>query len=435
MAGSRSWWPPTGEEAEAADLPGADVGRRAVALLAPATFFEGYDGLILGLALPLIVADFGLSVATAGVATSVIYAGSFGVLALLPLADRLGRRPVLAATIAGYTVATFATAFSRGVADFVAYQFVARVFLGGEYALAMIVLVELLPAERRGRTLGLVSSMSAFGMAGAGVGFLAVAQLGASWRVLYLVGVAPLLLLVRARRDLPETAPWRAGGAAASAAAAPAAVTVPDHSGEHAPALAAGVRPRWLLGAVLLAFLFSVFPTAVTTFASLLVLREWGWDLSAVTPGHVALWILAVGGFFAAGRLMDAWGRRPTAVLFLAGAAAAGLLAFRAAGTTARVVGLALVIFGLTGSTPCAAAFATEPFPARARGRVAALLRLAGIAGAGVAPALTGLLAGRLGGVGPALSAVGLSYAAAALVVVALLPETRSAPTPIGDPG
>jgi putative MFS transporter len=385
--------------------------RRVVALLAPATFFEGYDGMVLGLALPLIGKEFGLGTGALGVVASIVFGGSFGVLVLLPLADRFGRRPLLAVTIVGYTAATFATAFSRGVVDFVAYQFVARVFLGAEYALATIVLVESLPRRRVGRALGLVSSMSAFGQAGAGLGFLVVVAAGASWRLLYLVGILPLILVARARRDLPETAP-------ASRTRRGMAGTL------------AGVRRSWLVGSSAVSFLFALFPTAVTTFASFLVLNEWKWKLSTINPAYLVLWLLAVSGFFVAGRLLDRWGRRPTAAVFFAGAGLVGLFAFRFSTTPGRVLGLALVIFFLTGATPCMAAYTTEPFPKASRGRVGAILRTANIAGAGAAPALTGLLAsGRaLGSVAGALSVVGLSYAAAAVVVLALLPETRGDP-------
>jgi len=111
----------------------------------------------------------------------------------------------------------------------------------------------------------------------------------------------------------------------------------------------------------------------------------------------------------------------------LIGTAAVGLFAFQISGTPARVFGLGLVIFFLTGSTPCVAAYTTEPFPPESRGRVGAILRVVNIAGAGAAPALTGLLAADrfLGSVGRALSAVGLSYGLAAVVVLTLLPETR----------
>jgi len=394
---------------------GALDARRAVALLAPATFFQGYDDLVLGFALPLIAASFHLSDARAGVAVSLVFLGSFATLILLPFADRVGRRPVLTLTIVGYTAATFATAFSRGLADLVVCQFVARVFLGTEYALATIVLVELLPRARRGRSLGLVASMAALGQAAAGAGFLTVLALGVSWRWLYLVGIAPLVLVAWARRALPESAAWEARRSAAR--------TRPD--GRLGWIRIEGLRPRWLVGSVVLTFVFSMFPTAVTTFASLLVLTDWHWSLHSLRPWYFLVWAAGLSGFFVAGRLLDTWGRRPATTLFFAGSFAAGLAAFTATTSAGRVFGLGLVIFFLTGATPCAAIYGTEPFPPEARGRIGAAIRAAAIGGAAAAPAIAGLLSGPLGGLGHALAAVGASYLVGATIALTVLPETR----------
>jgi putative MFS transporter len=179
--------------------------------------------------------------------------------------------------------------------------------------------------------------------------------------------------------------------------------------------------------AAALSFLFAVYPAALTTFATLLVLREWGIRPSDLDPLHVALWVGGVSGFLVAGRLADRFGRRPTAVAFLLGAAAAGLLGFRATGATARALGLAAVIFGLTGTTPLVSALTTEPFPSEVRGRVGALARTAGLLGGSVAPGLTGALAGVTGSVGRALSLVALSYAFA-------VPAALALPEPGPDP-
>jgi MFS family permease len=392
----------------------APTPRRTTALLAPATFFEGYDILLLGLALPLIREEFGLSLAAAGVVGSIVFSGQFGSLILLLLADRIGRRPVLTVTIAGYTVATALTASSQGIAAFTVYQFVARVFLGAEKPLANILIVESHPEQRRGRSLGVLSSMTALGQAAAGLGFLLVVGTGASWRWLYAAGVLPLVLVARARRDLPETAD-------------PAHRTVVLWGG------LAGVRRRWLAGASALNFLFAVFPTAVTFWASSLLRDEWGWNLKAINPVFFVLWALGLSGFFVAGRMMDFRGRRPTAIAFFAVAAVAGVLTFSIESDFVRGVGLALVIFGLTGATPCMSAYATEPFPAHLRGHVGAVVRVADIAGSAAAPSFVGLLAGTIGGIGPGLAVAGLSYALGAQVVMLLLPETKGAEPPRGD--
>jgi len=107
-------------------------------LLAPATFFDGYATLVLSLVLPLIRNQFHLSLEQSGFLASAIFVGSFGTFVLLPLADRVGRKPILMLTIAGYTVATLATSFSRGMVGFAAFQFIARLFLNTEIGLATI---------------------------------------------------------------------------------------------------------------------------------------------------------------------------------------------------------------------------------------------------------------------------------------------------------
>ena len=380
--------------------------RRLLSLLAPATFFEGYDTLLLGLVLPLIRREFGLSLAGAGFLGSVVFAGSFGSLALLALADRHGRRRMLTITITGYTVATGLTALSTGIVDFALYQFLARIFLGAEKPLASIIVVEGVDEERRGRRLAVLSSMVALGQAAAGLGFGLVVLTDGSWRLLYAVGVLPLLAVAGARRTLPETLP-------------------PVSAGRSALGLRA-LRTRWVAGAAGLAFLFSLYPAGVTVFASTLVLEEWNWDLASINPVFFAVWAAGISGFFVAGRVMDRWGRRPAAFLFLSGATAAGFVAFTAAGDLARGLGLGAVIFFLTGSAPVVAALTTEPFPGAVRGRVGAVTRVADIGGAAVAPAAVGLVAGATGSLGLAIAVAGCSYGLGAVTVAATLPETRS---------
>ncbi len=384
---------------------GAHPQRRLLSLLAPATFFEGYDTLLLGLVLPLIRREFGLTLTGAGFVGSVIFAGSFGSLLLLALADRYGRRRLLGVTIAGYALATGLTALSTGVVDFTVYQFVARIFLGAEKPLASIVVVEAVPEQRRGRGLAVLSSMVAAGQAAAGFGFLIVVLTGGPWRLLYAVGILPLLLVAAARRVLPETLQSTASAGISRTGFA-------------------GLRPRWLVGAAGLAFLFSLYPTGVTVFASTLVLEEWQWDLAAINPLFYAVWAAGISGFFAAGRMMDRRGRRPTAVGFLVGATVAGFVAFTATGDLQRALGLGAVIFFLTGSAPVVAAFTTEPFPGRLRGRVGAVTRVADIGGAAVAPALVGLVAAGSGSLGLAIAVTGISYALGAFTVAVALPET-----------
>lgn len=375
--------------------------RRTLTWLAVATVAQGYDNLILGLALPAIRADLGMTIRQAGVAGSVIFAGSFGSFMLLLLADRWSRRKVMGLTVAGFTAATALTAVSSGVVDFVTYQFIARVFIGAEIVLATFIVVETLPPRRRGRGLAVLSASETAGQALAGAGFLLVVLAPVSWRVLYLVGGVAFVLLAR-------TAVLPSGVSTARR------VPLSD------------VPRRWIVGASLLGFLFSIFPGAVGMFASTIVLEEWGWSLQSLNPAYLVLWASAASGFFAAGRLMDGWGRKPTAALFFTGTAGAAFFGLGALTEPGRAVGLAAMLFFLLGSSATLLALTTEPFPERVRGRVGAIVRTATVAGTAVAPGLVALLLGVTGSVATAVAATGVGLLVAVVAVAALLPETVS---------
>lgn len=376
--------------------------RHPLLLLVPATFFQGYDILVVSLALPLIRQQFHLTIEQSGFLVSIVFAGSFGVFILVPLADRLGRKPILTVTIIGYTIATFLTAFSRGMVEFAVYQFISHAFLTSEDVLSVIVVVEITEESRRGRSLAILASAAAIGQAAAGGGFLVILGLHGSWRMLYLVSVPPLILVAFARRGLTETL----------------------KAGTSSLKLLRTLKGKVLVGAGILAFCIALFPSAVTALASTLVLDIWKMKISTLKPYYYAIWMAGASGFFVAGRMLDRFGRRYTSAIFFAATAAAGFVCFDAAVTLQRVIGLALVIFGITGSTPCFQAYSTELFPSGVRGSAGALLQGVSLGANSAAPALAAAFSGLVGGIGPALGIVGLSYLIAAVTVLALLPET-----------
>src|SRR5262249_28289656 len=76
---------------------------RLLLLVSLATLFEGFDTLLLSLALPYLGAEFGVDPAASGRAVGTINLGTVLAFAPVRLADRYGRRPILLAAVAGYT--------------------------------------------------------------------------------------------------------------------------------------------------------------------------------------------------------------------------------------------------------------------------------------------------------------------------------------------
>jgi MFS family permease len=135
----------------------------------------------------------------------VIRVGSILAFAVAVMADRFGRRRLLLATIVGFTLCTFATAFVQNAWQFMLVQLVARVFMTTETILAVVVLAEELQAKDRGWGIGMLGALGSLGhgLAAGVFGFVEVLPFG--WRALYLIGVFPLLFLAYFRRSLPET--------------------------------------------------------------------------------------------------------------------------------------------------------------------------------------------------------------------------------------
>src|SRR3569832_2638082 len=84
------------------------------ALLMSATVFEGYDITIFHLCTPDIAHTFAMGDPAVGVMASIVRIGGMASFFFVLLADRFGRKPVLSATVLGYTVFTLLASLSSG---------------------------------------------------------------------------------------------------------------------------------------------------------------------------------------------------------------------------------------------------------------------------------------------------------------------------------
>ncbi|UCG89348.1 MAG: MFS transporter, partial [Gemmatimonadota bacterium] len=174
--------------------------KRLFVFLSVATFFEGYDFTALSQILPNFRADMALTEGQGGLIVTVISAGTIVSYLLVRLADKWGRRRVLAMTILGYALFTFLTGLSRNPYEFTAAQFLGRIFLIAEWALSMVIAAEEYPAEQRGFVLGVLQAFNSLGSITCAAVVPALLATPWGWRTVYFVGIIPLLLLAYARR-------------------------------------------------------------------------------------------------------------------------------------------------------------------------------------------------------------------------------------------
>ena len=131
------------------------------------------------------------------------------------LGDRVGRVKTMTLSILFYSIFTGLSVFSTGVWDFAAYRFLTGLGVGGQFAVGVALVAEVLPAAARPYALGALQSCSAAGniiaaVIGIGLGELQQAHvIESSWRAMFVIGALPAFLVVVIMRRLKEPERWQ----------------------------------------------------------------------------------------------------------------------------------------------------------------------------------------------------------------------------------
>lgn len=130
------------------------------------------------------------------------------------LGDRIGRAKTMMITILVYSFCTGLSAFSTSVWDFCLYRFLTGLGVGGEFAVGVALVAEVMPPRARPYMLTLLQALSAVGNISAalvnlGLGKAAEEGMETSpWRIMFLLGALPALLALVIRRRLKEPEKW-----------------------------------------------------------------------------------------------------------------------------------------------------------------------------------------------------------------------------------
>ncbi|MDQ6879087.1 MAG: MFS transporter [Candidatus Dormibacteraeota bacterium] len=385
-----------------------DLQRRTLVWAGLAVVLTAFDGSVLVLALPAIAMDFNARIPGLSNLGSVLALGSLGALPLATMADRFGRRKLIAIGVAGFSIANFASAFATSLTALSIIRLVAVCFEAMVAGVATALIVEEAPPARRGQAVSVLAVLAGIGT---GITVISYPLLAPHWRWLFLAGGIGLLASPAIWFGLPEGRRWQRAGRTASAL----------RLLMHGPWL----RRILVLSATtaLLAVLLEPAGLLFTVFAT---------DNLHLTPMAISTLIVVSGvaggsAYLAGGYLSDRFGRRWPGVGLTAATAIVTSLSF-ATGIFGFVIGNVLWSAIASAATPVFGAWSAELFPTRARATAEATGSVAAAVGSVAGLQAVGLLSQPLG-LGRALELLGAVALAGAFLLL-LLPETKQAPLP-----
>ncbi|PUR01068.1 aromatic acid/H+ symport family MFS transporter [Acinetobacter schindleri] len=167
--------------------------------------FDGYDLVIYGVALPLLMQEWSLSAVQAGMlASTALFGMMFGAMSFGTLSDKLGRKKTIMICVAIFSGFTFIGAFATSPVGFGILRFLAGLGIGGVMPNVVALMTEYAPKRIRSTLVALMFSGYAIGgMTSALLGAWLVPQFG--WKIMFLLAGTPLLFLPILWKYLPES--------------------------------------------------------------------------------------------------------------------------------------------------------------------------------------------------------------------------------------
>ncbi|WP_321802660.1 MFS transporter [Burkholderia sp. BCC1993] len=380
---------------------------------------DGMDTQMLSFVIPTLVATWGISLADAGfIGTMTLLASALGGWIAGILSDRIGRVRTLQLTVLWFAVFTALCGLAQSYHQLLAARALMGFGFGGEWTAGAVLIGEVIRARDRGKAVGLVQSGWAIGW---GLSALLYALLFSvlpaeqAWRALFLVGLAPALLVVVIRRYVKEPDVYEKEKATQA-------------KGADAPRFTEIFAPK-LLSTTLRAALLTTGAQggyyAITTWLPTFLKTERHLTVMG-TGGYLAMIIFGSWvGYLASAYLTDRLGRKPNFILFALGSMVIAFSYTSLNLTNASMLWLGFPLgFFASGIFSGMGAFLTELFPTRVRGSGQGFCYNVGRAIGALFPFLIGALSKQYG-LGMSIGIFAVAAYGVVIVAALTLPETR----------
>ncbi len=404
---------------------------------------EGFDAQALGYIAPTLSAAWHLRAGALAPAFSVSLFGlMLGALFVAPLADRIGRRPILLGSLLVFATGTLLTALARNLDALLVLRFVTGLGLGGAMPNAVALTSEYMPLRRRAfLVMMMFNGFNVGSMAGGILSAQFVGTLG--WQAVFVVGgVLPLLLAPVIYFRLPESVAFLAlrGGSRSRVLSLLREVEprlsigedVELHTGRAAdrprPAIAELFAHGRATTTVLLWVVFFMSLLDIYMLVSWLptALNAGGAPVRTAILAGIVLQLGSVLGCFPIGWALDRFG----APLAMTGAYVIGAACIAGIGAFSHDIPLTLCItfgagFGLIGGQAAANALAATSYPTEVRSTGVGWALGIGRIGSIVGPLVGGALMAARVDIGRLFLLASIPAAVAALALLAMGLTTR----------
>jgi len=392
--------------------------RRTFAACFPGWALDAMDVQMYAVVMPTLIAIWSLTQAQAGtLGTAALLFSSVGGWIAGILADRFGRARVLQLTILWFALFTFLSGFTQSYEQLLLTRSLQGLGFGGEWAAGAVLMSEVIDKRVRGRAVGTVQGGWSVGYGAAVLLFtivFSVARPEVAWRVLFIIGLIPALLVFWIRRNVEEPDVFVAMKASAARGDRLRFVEIFGPTLRRRTLLASllaagGLGGNYVILTWLATYLKTVRQLSVLGTGGYLGINIFGSFLGYVISAHLSDWL----------------GRRKTFVLMaVAAAITVSCYTLLPLGNTAvLLLGFPLGFFQSGIIAGMGATFA-ELFPTRVRGTGQGFSYNTGRAIGSFVPTLVGVAAPSVG-LGQAMGVCAASSYMLVLLAVALLPETR----------
>lgn len=171
---------------------------------------ENMDIMFLSFSMASIIATFDVTGTQAGwIGTITNFGMLFGGIIFGMLADKIGRVKVFSYTVIIFSVASALMFFASNIYLVYLFRFIAGIGAGGEYGACMSLVSESTPKEKLGKATSIVAIGGQIGAILAAVlASLIIPAFG--WKMLYVIGLFPVLMVLWIRKDIKEPESFQA---------------------------------------------------------------------------------------------------------------------------------------------------------------------------------------------------------------------------------